>query len=317
MPKICYRTFEYLKTGTKFTIARANQILEEYAAQGFTLTLRQLYYQFVSRGFIPNTIQSYDRLGETISRARLAGLIDWNHIEDRTRALATISSWHEPTDIIDSCVTSFRIDMWANQPHRIEVWVEKDALTGVLEGVCNELRVPFLSCRGYTSMSEMWGAAMRMIRYRKAGQEPVILHLGDHDPSGLDMTRDIQDRLKMFCRHHTYNPPKLVRLALNEDQIEEYNPPPNPTKATDSRYKAYAEKYGEECWELDALEPSVIVNLVRDAVNEYVDGGVWRKDKEREDKHRSALADVLNRWDEVLETVNERDKEDDYDDYDE
>lgn len=248
-------------------IEQANEIVEEYQGQGYDLTLRQLYYQFVARDLLPNTIQSYDRLGALISNARLAGLVDWTAIEDRTRSLHKLPSWDSPSDIVEACASQYREDLWRNQPKLIEVWVEKEALAGVFQRVCDELRVPLFSCRGYVSQSAMWRAAMRHIR---GGKRVKILHFGDHDPSGLDMTRDIKDRLETFG-----SLADVFRIALNLDQIEEYGPPPNPAKTTDARYAAYQAQYGDESWELDALEPAVLSQLVEDNVLLVRDQTLW------------------------------------------
>src|SRR5262249_46150196 len=197
MPKISYVPKKF-SAATQKVIDQANEIIGQYAAQGYSLTLRQLYYQFVSRDLIPNNMKSYKRLGNIINDARLAGLIDWDAIEDRTRNLHELPSWTSPESIIQACASQFRIDKGAKQPCRVEVWIEKEALAGVFQRVCDELQVPFFSCRGYTSQSEMWVAGMRLKRILRAKQKPVILHFGDHDPSGIDMTRDIVDRLQMF-----------------------------------------------------------------------------------------------------------------------
>lgn len=191
-------------------IAQANTIIDAYEAQGFDLTLRQLYYQFVSRGLIPNKDTEYKKLGSIINDARLAGLIDWTRISDRTRNVRSLSHWANPAGVIESALASYHLDYWRGQSYRPEVWIEKDALVGVIEGVCQEFDVPYFSCRGYTSQSEMWSAGQRLLRTRRNGQKPLILHLGDHDPSGIDMSRDIFDRLDLF----TGDVP-VDRLALN------------------------------------------------------------------------------------------------------
>lgn len=276
-------------------IATANQIIEEYRQQGFELTLRQLYYQFVARGIIPNNQKEYDNLGGAISDGRMCGLIDWLAIIDRTRNLKEVSHWADPANIINVVADQFRIDKWANQTYRPEVWIEKDAVAGVVEGVCEELDVPYFSCRGYTSMSEMWVGAMRMKKHMRADQTPLILHFGDHDPSGKDMTRDITDRLATFMGGL-----EVRRLALNWDQIQEYNPPPNPTKLTDSRAAAYVAEFGHESWELDALEPSVLVNLIRETVLEFRDEDKWEEMVQREDRDRELLGKASERWPEVV-----------------
>lgn len=279
-------------------IAVANSILEEYARQGFDLTLRQLYYQFVARGYIPNRQEEYDRLGSLINDARLAGLVDWDHIVDRTRNLRENPHWTSPSSIIRSAALSFQVDKWATQPCRVECWIEKDALVGVIAGICNQLDVPYFSCRGYTSQSELRAAAMRMRGYARGGQEPVLLHLGDHDPSGIDMTRDIGDRFAMFMGGI-----EVRRLALNFDQIELYDPPPNPAKQTDARFASYVAQHGDESWELDALEPTVIEQLVEDAVRSVIDEEAWEEAEAEEGEGKSVLTRAAVRWDEVAELL--------------
>jgi hypothetical protein len=269
MPKIKYKEIKFQR-GTLALIDKCNAIIADYTNQGYRLTLRQLYYQLVARAIIANKQTEYDRVGGIINDARLAGLIDWMAIEDRTRNLRGLQHWDSPQQIVDAAHRGYRMDMWANQRHRVEVWIEKDALIGVIDGVCSEFDVPCFSCRGYTSQSEMWGAGQRLRAYAAAGQLPTILHFGDHDPSGIDMTRDINDRLEMFMGGIP-----VQRLALNMDQVRHYKPPPNPAKTTDSRYKTYIKEYGEESWELDALEPKVISNLIRSTLTRIIDRESW------------------------------------------
>lgn len=281
-------------------IERCNTIIADYTAQGFVLTLRQLYYQLVSRDVIPNKQTEYKRLGSIVNDARLAGLIDWLAIEDRTRDLRSLNHWDEPSEIVQACADQFRVDLWEGQPYRPEVWIEKDALIGVIEGVSNELDVPHFSCRGYTSQSEMWVAAQRLKKYARAGQKPIIFHLGDHDPSGKDMTRDITDRLRLFMGGIP-----VKRLALNMDQVEQYEPPPNPAKTTDSRYAAYIADFGEESWELDALEPTVIAALIRTAIEALIDKGVWAERQEQIKEGRATLGKIARGWDDVQEFLSD------------
>jgi hypothetical protein len=302
MPKIRYRD---LKIGAErlATIAAANKIIEEYKEQGYELTLRQVYYQFVSRGLIPNSQREYKNLGDIINDGRLAGLIDWDAIVDRTRNLRSTAHWEKPSEIIQSAADSFRLNKWLDQPHRPEVWIEKDALVGVVENVCTRLDVPYFSCRGYTSQSELWSAGMRL-RYYATGdsklgikpQTPVIIHLGDHDPSGMDMTRYIRDRLALFSRFDI----EVIRIALNRDQIDQYNPPPNPAKLTDSRATGYIEQHGDESWELDALEPSVIEQLIEDQIMEIRNEDRWDARVALEEQHRAGLIKASQRWPDVV-----------------
>lgn len=297
------------------TIRQANSIISAYQAQGFTLTLRQLYYQFVSRDLIPNQQSEYKKLGSVINDARLAGRIDWSAIEDRTRNIHSHAFWSSPQGILEVAASQYAENTWADQPRHIEVWIEKDALIGVIEPVCNRWRVPFFGCRGYVSQSEQYAAGKRFQRITDKGRDPLVLYLGDHDPSGMDMSRDHTDRLAMFARW----PVEVKRLALNMDQIEQYNPPPNPSKDTDSRSgtrdpdtgeyppDSYRGMYGESCWELDALEPTVIDALIEDAVQSEVDHDQWASSLESEESEKETLAAISNRLDEVrafLETPN-------------
>jgi hypothetical protein len=231
MPHIQYVSKRF-GVSAKSQIAQANTIIREYQAQGFDLTLRQLYYQFVSRDLIPNNQKAYNNLGSLIS----------------------------------------------------------DALIGVIEGVCTRLDVPYFSCRSYTSQSEMWRAGQRLLQYGYAAQTPIILHFGDHDPSGKDMSRDIQDRLTLFLQDEIDF--DFHRLALTMDQIDEFDPPPNPAKITDSRAKAYIAEFGTESWELDALEPKILVSLIEDAVASVCDADLYEAALERERTGRDKLQTV-------------------------
>lgn len=290
MPRICY-TPKVFTSDHRRLITLANQIIEDYKGQGFDLTLRQLYYQMVARDIIDNTQNSYKRLGEVLNDARLAGLIDWLDIIDRTRSLRGVQHWDNPAQIIRSVSYSYAIDKWAEQGIRVEVWVEKDALVGVIGSACSALDVDYFSCRGYTSSSEMWLGSQRLKGYLDAGQSPVIFHFGDHDPSGRDMTRDITDRLALFM-----GGVDIKRLALNMPQIEEFNPPPNPAKITDSRAAAYIKEFGNNSWELDALEPSVLVGLVTDNVLALRDEKKWAAAVKREETERKLLTATSSNW---------------------
>lgn len=300
MPRICYTPCNFSESSLQL-IAQANHIVRAYVAQGYDLTLRQLYYQFVSRDLIPNRQSEYKRLGRIINDARLAGLIDWEHIVDRTRETTLYSAWENPADIIATSAQQYAIDRWEDQPNHVEVWIEKDALAGVFERVCREFQVPLLSCRGYTSQSTMWYSAQRLRRHAELDDKTiVVLHFGDHDPSGIDMTRDIQERLELFRVDL-----EVRRLALNMDQVNKYNPPPNPAKETDSRCAGYIDAYGDESWELDALEPDVLADLVRRNVTKLLDKRAWKASGERQERERQLLTKVSDNWEDVLATIGE------------
>jgi len=229
----------------------------------------------------------------------MGGLIDWNAIEDRTREVDGNSHWDSPADIIASSAQCFLLDKWDNQPNRVEVWVEKDALEGVVGKVSRRLDVQFFSCRGFASATSLWEAGQRLKEYAEADQRPVILHLGDHDPSGIDMSRDLEERVSLFMDDYGGDL-EFVRIALNRDQIDEYNPPPNPAKQTDSRYRGYVDEHGEECWELDALDPSVIDALIQKHVLSYRDDDLFEDREAEEAKHRERLGVAAKHWENGL-----------------
>jgi hypothetical protein len=274
-------------------VGTCNHIITEYEAQGLDLTLRQLYYQFVARGLLPNSDKSYKRLGSIVSDGRLAGLISWTAINDRTRNLRGLESYTSPRDVLKVAAAGYRRDLWVDQEWRPEIWIEKEALVGVVQGICNELRVDFFACRGYNSQSEQWRAGQRLARYIHDGQRPIVFHLGDHDPSGIDMTRDNQERLSMFAGTQVI----VQRLALNMSQVEELRPPPNPAKLSDARAADYVARFGYQSWELDALDPRYIRDLIDGAVSRIRDEEAWSSSLSREVGDIQRLEQMIETFD--------------------
>lgn len=251
-----------------------NTIIDTYQMQGYVLSVRQLYYQLVARDLIPNTEQSYKRTASIINDGRLAGLIDWDAIEDRNRDIEMRTRWESASSIINACADSFHMDLWEGQANRVFVIVEKAALAGVLSRVCRTYDVPLLAARGYPSVS----IVREMVREHFAPtifeQCPVILHFGDHDPSGIDMTRDLRERIELFAQEYIDDggfEPDVQRIALTMKQVDEKKPPPNPAKTTDSRFEDYMRKFGHESWELDALEPAYLADLVQQHIVANID----------------------------------------------
>jgi hypothetical protein len=270
-------------------IERAQQFLADYEAGGYKASLRQLYYQFVAnvRDF-PNTEQSYKRLGGIINDAKLAGMIAFDSMEDRGRDCAVTYIQDDMGEVLNGIEHQFAEDYWADQHTYVEVWVEKDALSGVIERPCRKYRVSYMACKGYMSGSALWEAGNRFKEAANRGKDCVLIHLGDHDPSGIDMTRDNQSRLSMFVGEHV----GIRRIGLNMDQIRQYNPPPNPTKVTDSRAQDYIDRFGYTCWELDALSPSVISGLIEAEIEKYIDKSVWNETLARERENRAVIAKI-------------------------
>jgi hypothetical protein len=207
-------------------------------------------------------------------------------IEDRTRSFIEVNAWSSGGAILASSAVGFHMNRWDNQGCRVFCIVEKEALVGVLQGVCRQWDVPLLAARGYPSATVIREFGKDVVM--EAGQNDervIILHLGDHDPSGIDMSRDLEKRISLYSRD---TPFEFRRLALNYEQIEELKPPPNPAKTTDSRYADYKARFGKESWELDALSPSYLSDLVTSEVEKIIDFELWEK-KDQE------IADVKSR----------------------
>lgn len=267
-------------------IRTISRILDDYAEQGYDLSLRQLYYQLVARNIVPNTERSYKNVGNLVSDARLAGMIDWDMIRDRGRAMIRNSHWETPADIVRTAAQAFRIDRWEDQPCYVEVMVEKQALEGVLVPVCRDLDIPFTANKGYSSSSAMYEASKRFLKKHHDGKELYVIYLGDHDPSGIDMSRDVLDRLNLFLGVEYI---EVNRIALNMPQIEDLQPPENPAKITDSRARAYIQRFGRSSWELDAIEPAALARLVQDAVEALIDPSAWQASLDREEDMKLEL----------------------------
>lgn len=291
MPRIKYVDKKFRQSSLSL-IEKINFIINDYSNRGYSLTLRQLYYQLVAANIIPNNDKSYKSIGNLINDARLAGLIDWYAIVDRTRNLMGRYSYGSPAQLINSNISSYHLDYWKGQESRVEVWVEKDALKEIIGQACYPLDIDYFSCRGYTSQSEMWVAAERLKANLKLHERVVILHFGDHDPSGIDMSRDIQERLELFG----VNGLEFHRMALNMDQVEEFNPPPNPAKISDSRFDSYIQKFGGTCWELDALDPEVITKIIKDKVMLYRDESIYQQIKQEEKEGVEKLKLLATNW---------------------
>jgi hypothetical protein len=326
-------------------IRECNEIIDGYMAQGLRLTLRQLYYQLVVRNAVTNTERSYQNLSSLVSDARLAGLMDWEAIEDRGRVPMAPRDWQSLTALTEEALDRYRLPRWEGQSRYCELWVEKQALAGVLEPIAADYHVTLMVNKGYSSMSAMYEAAKRYLgqtlglerafcnackgsgscstcggdgislAFASGGvscpdcsdgvcrecngsgetsertKEPWLFYLGDHDPSGEDMVRDIKERMLMFGVHGI----RVFKLALTMKQIQKYNPPPNPAKLSDSRAAAYIEKYGDESWEVDALPPQVLSQIIRDAFDRIVDRSVMDAIIARETKDKERLRKAISK----------------------
>lgn len=323
-----YFRYHKFKPEARATVDLCRQIVQSFHSQGLRLTLRQLFYQLVVRNAVKNTEKDYKRLSPLLSDARLVGFIDWQAIEDRIRRPWAHSEFADLDELVQAALDSYRLPRWSDQPNYVELWVEKDALAGVLQPLADEFHVTLMVNRGYSSQSAMYDAAKRFLAacwgddlayetmYDRAVRDrgtnglrkehierlkevkhldpeslhegkrrPILLYLGDHDPSGEDMVRDIGARLAMFGVKGL----EVRKLALTMDQIAEHNPPPNPAKMSDPRAADYVAKHGNESWEVDALGPDVLDRIIRDAFEGLVDRGLMRAIVRKEERDKAQL----------------------------
>jgi len=283
-------------------LEQCNEVIDEMSE--YQLTLRQLYYQLVSRDIIANSQKSYSNLGVLVGKARLAGMMDWNAIEDRVRKPDKPSQFDNLKHLTDAALWSYRLPRWEGQENYVELWVEKDALASVLEPIAKEFHIILMVNRGYSSLSAMKESAERFIAQND--KYLSLLYLGDFDPSGEDMVRDIRSRMSLFGVESL----EVTKLALTMDQVDEYQPPPNPVKMTDSRAREFMAKYDiDESWELDALSPSILRELIEDAMEDLLDQPMMDEiiEQEKEDKKRleSAVKDIMSDEDEEDEEEEE------------
>jgi len=285
------------------SLKRINAILAEYQVQGYVLTLRQLYYQLVARGMVRNQQREYTRLSRIMTKGRMLGLVDWNSIVDRTRVPHLPYCVDSIEDALDDAANFYRLDRQEDQENYMEVWIEKDALSGVIANITDRLHVRRLTNRGYSSTTAMYEAALRFKQHYST-KDCFILYIGDHDPSGLDMIRDIKQRMFEFELGEV----EVIHLGLTWEQIEKYNPPVNPAKMKDPRAKWYVEKHGYNCWEVDALDPKTLNKLVETNIESRMDLDLFEEKCKRENEEKDVLYDVASRYKELEEIGELRQK---------
>lgn len=341
-------------------VAHIVSIVREYRAQGYKLTLRQLHYQLVSNNWIVNHDTAYKKLGNILDDCRYAGVIDWNDIEDRGRQPYIPFSVDDLEEGLTVLKNSYRLDRQDGQDNYIELWTEKDALSGILRRSTEKYHIQLVVNKGYTSSSAIHDAYSRIAEQIKAGKKVIILYFGDHDPSGLDMVRDITDRLRLFLsagrqlrsndelmekmyawwnkeeysiydlRSEDFISDKCVDILMHDargdideaseqfdngqllkylldhnlfqvkhigltmEQIRKYKLPHNPAKLTDARAAKYVAQHGKMSWEVDALKPNVLTEIVEGHIEEYIDLDLYNGVIEREEVDQENIQEMID-----------------------
>jgi len=257
------------------------QILGEYHSQGLLpITIRQLYYEMVARIIIGNNTNEYTRMKKLMTVARETGEIPYEYIIDTTRRVSIPAYYHNVEDCLKDTVSSYRLNRWADQDYYIEVWVEKDAMASTISDIPWKYSIPFMSNKGYSSTTAMHDAEER---FDTNEYKCKILYLGDHDPSGLNMDKDISNRVGV----------EVERIALTVEQVEKYSLPPNPAKKSDPRSKNYVSEYGNKSWELEALPIKLVRELLEEKIMHYIDMNKYNKVRELEEVDKEKIRELF------------------------
>ena len=269
-------------------ITEIDAIANDYEQRSMRLTVRQCYYQLVSRAIIQNSKTEYENIVDLVRDGRLAGLLDWEAFEDRGRYVRENPHWNSPKEIIEAAARQYRIDTRQTQPYYIEAWIEKDSLVSILEDICRPLDVSCLSCRGFSRVTALYEASERI---KADGRPSIILYCGDHDPSGLRIAQNIAER---FSQTFELTNLTFRRIGITYEQVKAMNLPPFPAKEKDKNYDWYVRTTGlTEAWEVDALPPEVLKKLYTDALSEYTDFTELERMREREKADKSYFSDLV------------------------
>ena len=283
------RGVDYWVVDAGYITSKISGIADDYMTKGIKLTNRQLYYQIVREAIIPNALEIYKRICKLMTDMRYGGLLDWDAIEDRGRVPTMHSEWGDIQSLIESACNSYRLPRWRDEEFYVELYCEKQAMESVLKPIADKYHIYFGYNKGYSSASTMYELSKRLKKKIKEGKIAVVLYLGDFDPSGLDMVRDVQDRVDEFMgQGYSF---EVVQLALTMKQIKQYNPPPNPAKVSDPRAGEYIKTYGNVSWELDALPPEVLRDIAEEGIRDYLDVERYNSFIDRENEEKRILED--------------------------
>lgn len=279
-------------------------IIAAYQKQGLTLTVRQLYYRLVATYGLKNCLSSYQFVGDVLKDARLDGTIPFEAIEDRTRAIhfgekdeqSVAAYFRSYWDYLQNMEENYTMPRWWNQPERVVVVVEKQAMQGVFQSVTDRYGVDLIVNRGYPSLTLMWNLANRLKAFQDGddGAENVhIIYFGDFDPSGMDMDRHVQETQENDFGVDV----DLLRIAITREQIDKWHIPPAPAKKGDSRRANFILEQGVD-WqvELDAIEPAQLQELIKNAIQKHFDPKIFEERNLERERRRAIMKEWADEW---------------------
>jgi hypothetical protein len=243
--------------------------------------------------FVANLIGSMSRaemqrVYRLLKLAREEGIIPWGWIVDENRVLEKASTWADPAAYARAVARSYRRDFWAQQPVRVQVWSEKGTVRGVLQPVLDEYAVGFLPVHGFGSATVAHNVAED-----NDGRDLVILYVGDFDPSGLYMSEvDLPNRFSKYDGDHI----ELRRIALTAEHLEGLPSFPASDKRRDPRYHWFIDTFGDQCWELDAMDPNDLRDCVEDAIVELIEPEAWARCEAVNKAEQESLKTIIANW---------------------
>lgn len=258
--------------------------IQAVAARYEHMSVRQLFYQLEAQGVIPKTEAAYDKVCYAAVQMRLDGSLDYRKIVDGHRARRLAATYDDMQEALDNMHTLYRRNHWLDQPVWVEVWCEKDALSGVIQPICQRWGVPFVATRGFPSLTLIYESAHEM---RARGKQARVYYFGDHDASGRAISANLEGDLRAHWPFVS-----VRRMALEPEQIARYHLPTRPGKTTDSRHKGFAAQYGGASVELDALPPDVLTGLVEDCITRNIIEESWMGSMQVERLERETLSSV-------------------------
>ena len=275
----------YVASPIKRTRATADEMgerreaLSDIVFAGRPMTVRQVFYQATIAGIVEKTEAGYAKVQRALVEMRHSGEIKWEWIADNTRWQRRLTTFSSPEEALRETARFYRKALWVDANDYVEVWLEKDALSGVLTPITYEFDVPLMVTRGYSSVTFLWNAGSAI---QAIGKPAYIYQIGDHDPSGVDAARKIEEGLREFA-HGV--PIHFERIAVTPSQIKDWRLPSRPTKTTDTRSKGF----DGESVEVDAIEPGKLRDLVQTAIERHMPTHQYQLLKAAEESEREGL----------------------------
>jgi hypothetical protein len=267
------------RRSTRVQVEDRRDALHEIVSAMKPMTVRQVFYQATVRGIIEKTEAGYAKVQTDLVYMRRSGQLPYDWLADNTRWQRKPRTFESPAEALEAAARLYRKALWADVDSYVEIWLEKDALSGVVYPITSAYDAPLMVARGYASLSFLHTAAEHISDLEVP---TYIYHLGDFDPSGVNAGEKIEETLNELAPDAEIH---FERIAVTEDQIAEYDLPTRPTKSSDTRSK----NFGNVSVELDAINPDVLRAMVLDAIELHLPEHEYNVLKAAEESERKLM----------------------------